>query len=184
MGQNELEMPSALIRILASPADLTILDREKIAEQLRGVRAGLVDASDRPALERFIALIEDGLGFTLYESVEAAKRRLSEVSTTVLDVEEPSIAFSVEATRKDLESTSDAPVTAIVEALDRALEAAGMHPDDVEILCLTGGTSRMPLVVERLAARLRKANVRRLASFHSVVTGLAKNAQRVAREAS
>lgn len=179
-GSNDLDMPSALIEILSSPADLTILDRDKVASQLQAIRAGLLDASHRPELDRFIALVEDGLGFTLYDAVESAKRRLSDEDRTLLACDEPSLAFSEPASRADLDRVATPPVAAIVASLDRTLEAAGIEPDAVEILCLTGGTSRMPMVVKALTERLPRAQLRRLQSFHSVVRGLALKAREVA----
>jgi hypothetical chaperone protein len=179
-GQNELEMPTALVEILCSPADLTILDRDKIARQLDGIRAGLVDAGDRPRLDRFVALVEDGLGFTLYDGVEAAKRRLSDESSTVLAIDEPSLAFREPTTRAALDRLAETAVAGIVASLDATVAAARIAHADVEVLCFTGGTSRMPLVAETLARRVPRADVRRLQSFHSVVRGLATRAREMA----
>ena len=179
-GANELEVPKALIELLCSPADLTLLDRDKIAAQLAAIRSGLVDVADRPRLDRFVALVEDGLGFTLYDAVEGAKRRLSDEPTTDLACDEPSLAFSEPATRGDLEHVAAPPIAAILASLDRTLATAGIDPAEVEILCLTGGTSRMPAVVRALGERLPRAQTRRLQSFHSVVRGLARRAREVA----
>lgn len=179
-GSNDLDMPIPLVEILCSPADLTILDRDKIAGQLNDIRSGLVSTSDRPALDRFIALVEDGLGFTLYEAVEGAKRRLSSEARTLLEVTEPSLAFQEETTRALLDEVAQPSVDAIVGAMDRTLEAAGIAGKDVELLCLTGGTGQMPLVARAIEARLPSASLRRLKSFHSVVRGLAHRAREVA----
>ncbi len=184
MGTNALEMPSALIQILSTPADLTILDRDKIAEQLRGIRAGLLDDASHPALDRFVALVEDGLGFTLYDAVEAAKRRLSDDRATEIAVDEPDIAFRAPVTRDDLQRVAIPPLDAITGSLARTLEIASVEPGDIEILCLTGGTSRMPLVANALAGALPNAEVRRLQSFHSVVAGLAVRARDEARHSA
>ena len=71
----------------------------------------------------------------------------------------------------------------IFEALDRTLKAGGVAHSDVEIVCLTGGTSRMPIIEAELARRLPQAARRRLKSFHSVVQGLARHAEQLARQA-
>jgi hypothetical chaperone protein len=68
-GANDLDFPHALVELLASPAGLTVTDRAKVLRELETIRSGLVDAVDRERLERFVALVEDGLGFALYESV-------------------------------------------------------------------------------------------------------------------
>lgn len=180
-GANDLDMPLALVELLSSPADLTVVDRAGSLRQLETIRAGLIDPATRPQLERFIALVEDGLGFPLYEAVEGAKRRLSDADSTVLSVEDPSIALHETATRAGLHQCTTKQVASIVGALDRTLLAAAVAPGDVDIICFTGGTSRVPSVTSAIEARLPRAAIRRLSSFHSVVLGLARRAREVAR---
>lgn len=179
-GNNDLEMPLSLVTLLASPGDLTVTDRGATLRMLETIRKGLVKKSDAARLDRFVALVEDGLGFNLYESVEAAKRRLSEAEATPLVVDEPSLAFEAEATSQGLKEASVKQVDAILDAMRRTIDTAGIQPGDVDILCLTGGTSRMPLLSAAIESCLPRAATRRLASFHSVVQGLARRARELA----
>jgi hypothetical chaperone protein len=175
-GHVDLTMPKKLVELLASPADLTLLDRKRTLADLEAIRDGLLDPSERPALERFVALVEDGLGFPLYDAVESAKRALSDSPTTALDVEDPSIRFEATVDRATFADATANERDAIVQAMRHTLELSSLEPEAVEVLCLTGGTSRVPLVVEALSASLPNAKLRRLSSFHSVVTGLARHA--------
>lgn len=177
MGNNDLEMPLALVELLASPAELTLVDRGRVREQLLSIRAGLSDISDRPKIDRFVALVEDGLGFSLYESVERCKRQLSDGVETQLEVEEPSIAISVPMTRHELNTAATPPVSAISNSLQKTLYDAAVDPRDVEILCFTGGTSRMPLVAQSLQQLVPNATATNTSSFHAVVQGLARKAR-------
>jgi hypothetical chaperone protein len=178
-GANILDMPKPLIELLCSPADLTLLDRESTLRSIGDIRAGLVDPNDRPKLDRFITVVEDGVGFTLYDAVEGAKRRLSEAGATEIELDYPSIELNVPATRPVLEDVGAKPIARMLTSLDDVLGHAGIAPEDVEILCLTGGTSRMPLVEASFREKLPNASLRRLKSFHSVVEGLARHAIRV-----
>lgn len=182
-GANDLEFPLSLVQLLSSPGDLTVADRAGTLKLLGTIQSGLVDGAERPRVERFVALVEDGLGFPLYEGVETAKRHLSDEAETTLVVDEPSIALSERVTAGDLRDAGQKPVDAILASLDRTLEAAGLTHDAVEILCLTGGTSKMPLIASAIAERLPRAATRRLSSFHSVVHGLARRAREVAASA-
>jgi hypothetical chaperone protein len=175
-GHVDLTMPKKLIELLASPADLTLLDRKKTLADLESIRDGLLDPSERPALERFVALVEDGLGFPLYDAIESAKRDLSEAASTNLDVADPSIRFEASVDRGVFADATATEREAILVAMNHTLELASLAPREVDILCLTGGTSRVPLIVETLSAALPNAKLRRLKSFHSVVTGLARHA--------
>jgi hypothetical chaperone protein len=161
-GANELTMPNDLIDLMCSPAELTLVDRPKVLRRLREMRKGLIDRKQEPRLEKFEVIVEDGVGFELYEAVERAKRQLSESALP------------------ELAKAAQKPLDRILETLDRTLEAGSLRADQVEIVCLTGGTARMPLIQKALHERLPKASVRTLKSFHSVVQGLARRAAELA----
>jgi hypothetical chaperone protein len=180
-GKNVLEMPVQLVDLLCSPADLTLVDRNAVLRRIADIRAGALEpAVAAPRLDRLHVVIDDGVGFTLYDTVEAAKRRLSDADATRLRFDYPGADFDVAVTRSELEVSSRRAMQHIARALDETLAAGKTRPQDVDILCLTGGTSRMPLVERTLSARLPRARVRRLRSFHSVVQGLAHHARQVA----
>ena len=181
MGSNVLEMPLSLVELLCSPADLTLVDRDKVLRSILDIRSGLCDpAKDRAALDRFATVIEDGVGFSLYDAVEGAKRRLSDEASTQIVLDYPGAEIDVPATRAELERVAKSPIDRMMASLDGVLAAAKLTPEDVEIVCLTGGTSRMPAVEAAFKEKLPKAGFRRLSSFHSVVHGLARHARSLA----
>lgn len=181
LGHNVLAMPADLIDLLCSPADLTLLDRAKVLRRIDDIRAGALDDQAKRRLSRLAVVIEDGVGFGMYDAVEAAKRALSEVQAAQIAFDYPAVDLRVPVSRTAFEVAADAPIRRMLDALDLTLDAAGVSADDVDIACLTGGTSRVPMVETRLRARLPKAEIRRLSSFHSVVHGLARKAEEVAR---
>lgn len=181
-GHNVLEMPADLIELLCSPADLTLVDRKTVLRRIADIRAGALEPDlAEPRLDRLGVVIEDGVGFTLYESVEGAKRRLSEAESTPLVFDYPGAELALEVRRSELERASARALERIAAALDETLRAGDLRPEQVDILCLTGGTSRMPLVERTLSERVPRAKTRRLRSFHSVVQGLARRAQERAK---
>jgi len=179
-GSNVLTMPNDLVDLLCSPADLTLVDRPRILRRLAEMRRGLVDRSQEPKLEKLEVIVEDGVGFELYESVERVKRQLSDAELAQLSLAYPGAEIEREVARAQLQTAADKPLARILASLDETLARGGVRHDDVEIACLTGGTSRMPLVQQALAARLPRAQTRTLRSFHSVVQGLARRAAEIA----
>lgn len=176
-GANVLTMPNDLIDMLCSPADLTLVDRPKVLRRLREMRLGLLQRdTDEAKLEKFEVVVEDGVGFELYEAVERAKRALSEARETRLSLGYPGAEIERPVAHEELSRAADRPIGRIVEALTRTLDAANVRAEEVEIACLTGGTSRMPLVQEALKRALPRALQRTTSSFHSVVQGLARRA--------
>ncbi len=179
-GANDLELPQLLIELLASPADLTLVDRARTLKLLGDIRAGLIDPAERPKIDRFFTVVDDGVGFTLYDAVERAKRRLSDEDDARIVLDYPDAEIDVPVTRPVLATAAERAIDRMLASLDEVLAMAGARPDDVEIVCLTGGTSRMPLVEAAFRRKLPGAELRRLSSFHSVVQGLARHARAMA----
>jgi hypothetical chaperone protein len=179
-GSNVLEMPMDLVELLCSPADLTLVDRAAIMRRLGDIQNGLLDPRDRDKLEKYRVIVEDGVGFDLYEAVEGAKRRLSDAEESELSLEYPGAELVRKVEQKEFHTAAERPIGRIFEALDRTLATGGVRHDQVDIVCLTGGTSRMPLIELEVQRRLPRAALRRLTSFHSVVQGLARHAAQLA----
>jgi hypothetical chaperone protein len=180
-GSNVLTMPADLIEMLASPADLTLVDRASVLRRLSEMSAGLLDRDDEAKLDKLAVIVEDGVGFDLYEAVETAKRHLSDGDAADLRFDYPSAELRLSIDRHCLEASSKGSIERIFSALDETLIAAGITHGEVDIVCLTGGTSRMPRIEQEVRARLPNASLRRLKSFHSVVHGLARHAEQLER---
>jgi len=174
---NVLTMPGDLVQLLCSPARLTLANKRAVLESIDGIRRGLLNIDDAERLERFSTLVADAVGYQFYESVEAAKVRLSSMDTTRLTFPYPGIELDHPITRAQFESAVSLPLERILGALDRTLAQAGIAPDSIEVACLTGGTSMVPMLESALRAKLPAARVVRLRSHHSVVQGLARCAQ-------
>src|SRR5262249_25139608 len=146
-GANVLDLPADLVHMLCSAADLTLTDRPKAMRRLSDIRAGLVDRADRARLDRFVTVLEDGIGFQLFDAVERCKRDLSEKGESRVELDYPGAELSVPVSRAELDAASKRPIERIVAALEKTLNDAEVRPEAIEIACLTGGTSRMPSVV-------------------------------------
>jgi hypothetical chaperone protein len=175
-GANVLPMPSDLIEMLCSPADLTLVDRNTVLRRLRDIQTGALDAQDKHKLEKFAVIVEDGVGFDLYEAVERAKRALSDAAEATIQLDYPSAELSRLVGEGELREVTAKPLARVLAALDQTLERGGLTHADVDIVSLTGGTSCMPSVEAAIRERLPRASVHRLRSLHSVVQGLARHA--------
>lgn len=175
-GNNILPMPADLIEMLCSPADLTLLDRNTVLRRLKDIQNGCLDEREKDKLEKFAVIVEDGVGFDLYEAVERAKRALSDQPRAQIQLDYPGAELTREVAVDELRVVTLKPLERILLALDETLSRAGVAHEEVEIVSLTGGTSRMPNVEAAIRARLPRASVRHLRSFHSVVQGLARHA--------
>ena len=180
MGNNVLPMPRPIIEKLCSPADMTVLRHRDILSFLEDVKAWSLGADDRRRMDQLLTLVEDSLAFQIFDAIERAKVQLSSASSTQVEFDYPSIHIREPLTRVDFESAAEKPIDAILASLDRTVESAGLTYGDVDVVCCTGGTARVPRIAEAVVARFGREKVRQLSSFHSVVQGLSERARQIA----
>ncbi len=178
MGTNILTMPAVLMDALCTPAKLPLLQSRDVQRFLKEVRSYAQSPHDRELVERFLAIAEDARGFSVFEAVERTKRALSGAETATFDFEYADIDIHQEVSRQRFERAIADAVDAIAECIDKTLDAANAPASTVDIVCLTGGTSRVPRVERLLTERFGAQRLRRLKGLHSVVTGLGLEAAR------
>ncbi len=177
-GKNVLTMPHGVLTHLCSPAHLSLLQRRDIAVFLADVRQWSLTAADRRAMDQLTVLVDDGLGFLLFEAIERAKKELSQADRAVVRYSTPGIEVEEPLTRPDFEEAARREIGEIVACMERTVAGAGIQPGDVDVVCFTGGTAKVPLLAAEVRARLPRARVEHLKGFHSVGEGLAGEAWR------
>ncbi|MBI3797393.1 MAG: Fe-S protein assembly chaperone HscA [Deltaproteobacteria bacterium] len=89
---------------------------------------------------------------TAQQTAEAAKRALSEAEEThlALDLADKGIRVSRTLTRREMEEAVEDIVARTLVPCHQALRDAGLDPRDIEAVVLVGGSTRMPLVRQRV----------------------------------
>ncbi|HET9551337.1 MAG TPA: Hsp70 family protein [Anaeromyxobacteraceae bacterium] len=180
-GKNVLRMPQGIVQHLCSPAHLSILQRRDIASFLADVRRWSLGPEDRRRMDQLTALVEETQGFHLFEAIERAKKALSSAEKAVVRFEHPGIDVREPVTRRGFEAASARAVDAILGCLDATVASAGVRPEAIGVVCCTGGTARVPRLAAEIRRRFPAARLEQFKGFHSVVEGLAQEAQAVAR---
>jgi hypothetical chaperone protein len=176
-GSNWLEMPSPLMERLCSPADICWLARGDVLEFLRGVRAGSSSEEDKRHVDQLLILIEDSLGFQIFEAIEQQKRELSTHESATFVFEYPGIDIRENMTRERFETASARVSSSILDRLDQTLSRAGIRASDIDRVCSTGGTAKVAVIRHGLEARFGADKLQALSSFHAVIQGLAERAR-------
>jgi hypothetical chaperone protein len=125
-------------------------------------------------------LIEDRLGFQIFEAIDATKRELSRQSNAVFLFPYPGIDVAEPIARSEFESAASDAIERILSRFEDTLSRAGIAPDQIERLYLTGGTAQVPAVVNALGDRVGAEKLQRMSTFHSVIQGLAERARELA----
>ncbi|HEX4334771.1 MAG TPA: Hsp70 family protein [Polyangiaceae bacterium] len=183
-GANTLTMPRGLMDRLCVPADICLLGKRDVMAFLKDIRSWSLGDDDQRVMDQLLHLVEDSLGFQVFEAIEATKVALSAVPEASFRFDYPGIDIDEPVTRTQFEAGSNAHVERILGALDQTLLTAGLSPGDIDRVCLTGGTGRLPRITESLAACFGKEKLHALSSFHSVIQGLGVRAQAWQREAA
>jgi molecular chaperone DnaK len=93
-----------------------------------------------------------GLSTELHGEVQRAKETLSDVKAAQLWI--PGIKRDMQLTRDELNDLIETDVEATIDALEAALRDASVTASDLAGLYLVGGSSRIPLVADKLWRRL------------------------------
>jgi actin-like ATPase involved in cell morphogenesis len=83
-----------------------------------------------------------------------AKEQLSVDTSAMVPVTLPTISTELRITREEFERMIRPNLAATVEGLQRAVRSAGIDVDDLDVVLLVGGSSRIPLVQEMLSGEL------------------------------
>lgn len=169
MGK-ELKLPNRIFGAFARWSELSVL---KASADFRDLK-GLVRASLEPErLRGFVDLVERDLGYALYQTVSEAKARLSEAETTELVFEAGEVDIRETLTRDDFEAWIADDLMRIEQAVDLALERAGLPASGIDRVFLTGGSSFVPAVRRLFERRFGASRIETGDEMVSIAQGLA-----------
>lgn len=181
MSQNVLTMPSSLKYDLSSPADITLMSRTSIMGFLNEVKRCAVGEIDQQKLDSLFSLIEGNLGFALFEEIEKCKRGICEKGQELFSFIQGEIEVEEELTYEQFVRDSKEKVEGIFKTLDETLVAAQVSPSDIDSICCTGGTSKVPLIRDELSQKFGVEKISTFKNFHSVIHGLAERAVEISK---
>lgn len=172
MGSNILTMPPGVSQRLNHPAHIVHLKEKETYEFIREVRKCSLTAKDGEALERLFLLIEDQQIFPFFEAIEKTKRNLSSKEQTDFEFDYPGLEIKESFTVQQFIEWSTNTKEKIFASLDSCLSSAGVTPEQVDLVCLTGGTGQVPFIRQEFEKRFGKERLQTQSHFHSVLSGL------------
>ena len=165
-----LDFPAHYFANFAAWHQLAIM---KSGPTLRELRQ-LARASDQPdELEMLITIIEEDLGYPLYRAVSETKLALSHDEEARLSLDSMGVKIEAQVTRADFERWIEPDLQRIDRAVEAALAEAGLAAKDIDKVFLTGGTSFVPALRARFAARFGAERLETGDQLLSIAYGLA-----------
>ena len=131
------------------------------------------DAVDPEPIGRMIALIEHEQGFPLYDAVGRVKRALSSADHAEFRFEGGGVEIAADIARADFERWIADDLARIEAAMDAALAKAGLEPQAIDRVFLTGGSSLIPAIRAMFERRFGSERIATGGELTSIAHGLA-----------
>ncbi len=141
----------------------------------------IAQTAHRPReIEALIHLVGENYGLQMFDSVEQAKRRLSDELGTLIHFSTGPIRVRQMVTRTEFESIIREEILAIDQHLDDIVSQAGLTPSEIDAVVRTGGSAEIPVFQEMLKEKFGDDKVLGIDTFSSVTAGLGICAQEIA----
>ena len=173
LSSNVLTLPTLILKQLPKWHYHAFLKEPSTWNFITSLKKELVDEDQQIKLENLISLIDENLGYKLYLSVEALKIALSETEQTNFDFKSYPIEIGFPVELPDYQKIISDTSQKIVDTALETCKLGKLTPADVKVLQFTGGTSKIPLIRERLKALFPNASVAEHETFTAVADGLA-----------
>jgi hypothetical chaperone protein len=177
LGSIDLRLPNSLIAKMCSPADMSLLAHNDLLGVLKDAQRWSLEGEAAQKMNRLFVVVEEHLGYMIFRSIERAKISLSSNPSALFEFSHPGLELREELLTKDFQRNSQVHVDRIIESMDQTVAAAGLSYPDIDVVCFTGGTAKLPALRQELDARLGREKVQEHRHFHSVVGGLAEKAK-------
>ena len=133
--------------------------------------------SDKPAqIAALVDLVEENLGFQLFQEVERTKMALSQQTRATLSFNEARVHLNIPITRGEFEVASRGLVERITTCIDDLFARTEVDPREVDAVFLTGGSSFIPAIRDIFVARFGEAKLRSGGELTRVAEGLCLSA--------
>jgi hypothetical chaperone protein len=170
----ELEIPPGYFADFSDWSKLALMRNRRTLDELERLRRSALEPE---AIGRMIAMIDNELGFPLYDAVTRLKRALTVEDRSTFSFSGAGLEIEAVVTRDEFESWIAGDVARMAQAVDDALTDAGVDQADIDRVFLTGGTSLVPAVRRVFTSRFRNDRIMSGGELTSIAQGLALVAQ-------
>ncbi|CAN5344777.1 Hsp70 family protein [soil metagenome] len=165
-----LEIPRSYFADFADWSRLALMRNRRTMADLAKLQKSALDPE---AIGRMMAVIENELGYPLYEAVGQLKRALSEHEVADFHFAGAGLDIAATVTRSDFEAWIADDLIRIQAAVDVALQKANVTPAQIDRVFLTGGTSLIPAIRRIFEARFGTQKIATGGELTSIAHGLA-----------
>jgi len=170
-----LKAPVALYHDFATWAKINFLYVHSVLAAVRQMKRTVRNPIP---FERMETALEERLGHWLALQAESAKIALSQAEDTRIDLGRIEPGLGVWLDRAQFGRAIEDSMTKIGDVIERCVKSAGVAPEKIDSLVMTGGSALLPMVRDALSSRLPSARLVDADHFGAIGLGLALEAQR------
>lgn len=142
------------------------------------VRAIQAMAHDKASIERLITVLKLREGHRILDVIEKAKQSLSDTTQTKIDLGYIESHLEMTIFRNTLNAVIEEHVDQIIKTILETVNEAHIKCSDIDAIFYTGGSTKIPMVRDKVNALFPNAEVVQGDAFGSVGLGLTIDAQR------
>lgn len=172
---NDIEVPVMYYHDLTTWHTLQNLYDAKTISHVRSMQT---TSYQKHLIERLINVLRRRSGHHILDSVEHTKQKLSDLTETVLDLEFIESDLQTMLTQEILNSTIEDLLEKIIQRIKETVQIANVDFADIHAIFYTGGSTKIPIVRNRINELFPAATIVQGDAFGSVGLGLTIDAQR------
>ena len=165
-----LDIPLSFFSDFGDWSKLALMRNPKTMDALERLRRAALDPE---AVGRMITVIENELGYPLYDAVGRVKRALSTETEADFAFNAPGLDINARVTRAEFEDWIAEDVARIAATVDTALAKAAVEAAAIDRVFLTGGSSLIPAIRRLFEDRFGRDRIATGNELTSIAHGLA-----------
>ena len=173
---NGLPIPNTVFHNAATINDVNALQHFMSDRTRREIASYVAQAVDKKKVNRLQTLQNGRLAFRLNRSAELAKIHLSDRDPIQLPLRYIETEFVIPITRHDLRESIERELEVFLSLMKEVEGQAGVKPD---VIYVTGGTAKSPIVEEWIRSSYRNIEIVVGDTFGSVASGLTTWSHRI-----
>ncbi|MCG8635373.1 MAG: Hsp70 family protein [Desulfobacterales bacterium] len=170
-SDNETGLSPLVIRKLMQWHHIPQLRRPRTLNNIKELKVN-AGFKDKKLLTNLENLIHSNYGYLLFRAIEKAKCDLSGQDSAKIRFSDYDIDIDEAILRREFQSMIRKEAALIDACIDETLAGAGLGPDDIDVVFLTGGSSYIPLIRSIFETKIGAGKIRTADAFTSVAYGL------------
>ncbi|MDR6197211.1 putative chaperone protein [Siphonobacter sp. BAB-5404] len=169
-GPNKLDVPLKPFHDLSEWSKVNFLYNPKMILQVRNT---LGQSQDKTRYGRLLKVLEQESGHTLLAAAEQAKIELTHELEHTMSFDFLESGFEIVTQRSSFETAITNDIQKITASANECLSQAGVKPDAINLIILTGGSTEVPAVQQTFRNLFPQADIADENKLSSVGLGLA-----------